>query len=245
MWRMPREPSGRIVVEALATAWLSRSVPVMARPEEAAEIDLDGGIAEAQMHRDRAGDAVERAVERLEAVLPRLVGMLLHPRLVDLHHVGAGGEQILDLGIDGGGVIHRHRFFVLVVIVLRLLAHGERSGHGSLDLAAGIGAQHLQVANLDGVLAADRADDARHRYRLAAAVDRGAGIFDIDAVERGGEAVGIAFAPLLAVGDDIEPGALLIADGEDGGVILCRFKLVRRDQPEILGAHARHLLRQP
>ena len=38
MCLMPREPSARTVVEALATAWLSRSVPVMARPEETAAI---------------------------------------------------------------------------------------------------------------------------------------------------------------------------------------------------------------
>ena len=70
------------------------------------------------------------------------------------------------------------------------------------------------------------ADHARHRDWLAAAIDRGAGLVDVDAVERGGEAVGIAFAPLLAVGNDVEPGALLVADGEDGGVVLRRFELV-------------------
>ena len=159
--------------------------------------------------------------------------MLLHPRLVDLHHVGAGREQILDLGVDGGGVIHRHRFLVSVVVVLRLLAHGERAGHRRLDAAVGIGAQHFQVAHLDRARAPDRADHARHRHGLPGAVDGRAGIFDVDAVERGGEAVGIAFAALLAVGDDVEAGALLIADREDRGVVLRRFKLVRRDQPEI------------
>ena len=50
--------------------------------------------------------------------------------------------------------------------------------------------------------------------------ERRAGIVDIDAVERGREAVGIAFAPLLAVGDDVEPGALLVADREQRGVVL-------------------------
>ena len=79
---------------------------------------------------------------------------------------------------------------------------------------------------------------------LAGAVDRRARIVDVDAVKRGGEAVGIAFAALLAVGDDVEPGALLVADGKDGGIVLRRFELVRRDQPEIAGAHARHVLRQ-
>jgi len=26
--------------------------------------------------------------------------MLLHPGFVDLHHVGAGGEQVLDFSVD-------------------------------------------------------------------------------------------------------------------------------------------------
>jgi hypothetical protein len=37
MCSMPREPSARTVLEALATAWLSRSVPAMARPDETAK----------------------------------------------------------------------------------------------------------------------------------------------------------------------------------------------------------------
>ena len=50
------------------------------------------------------------------------------------------------------------------------------------------------------------------------------------AVERGGEAVGIALAPLLAIGDDVEAGALLVADGQQRGVVLRRFELLR-DRP--------------
>jgi hypothetical protein len=38
MWRMPREPLAETVVEALATARLSSSAPVTARPVEAAAI---------------------------------------------------------------------------------------------------------------------------------------------------------------------------------------------------------------
>ncbi len=54
-----------------------------------------------------------------------------------------------------------------------------------------------------------------------------AGIVDVDAVERGGEAVGIALAPLLAVGDDVEAGALLVADGEQRGVVLRALRAAR------------------
>ena len=74
---------------------------------------------------------------------------------------------------------------------------------------------------------------------MAGAVERRAGIVDVDAFERGGEAVGIAFAPHLAVGDDVEAGALLVADGEQRGVILRLLEKFRRDAPQLLGAHAR------
>ena len=70
----------------------------------------DGGVAEAQMHGDSAGHAIERAVERLQAIVARLLGMLLHPRLVDLHDVGAGREQVLDLRIDRFRIVERHGF---------------------------------------------------------------------------------------------------------------------------------------
>ena len=57
----------------------------------------DRRVAEADMHGGRALDAFERAVQRLQPILARLIGPGLHVRLIDLHDVGAGGEQILDL----------------------------------------------------------------------------------------------------------------------------------------------------
>ena len=47
-----------------------------------------------------------------------------------------------------------------------------------------------------------------------------AGVGRVDALERGGEAVGVALAPHLAVGDDVDAGPLHVADGEQGGVVL-------------------------
>ena len=79
---------------------------------------------------------------------------------------------------------------------------------------------------------------------MAGTIERGARVVDIDTFERRGETVGVTLAPHLAVGNDIEAGAFLITDGEDGGVVLRRFELVRSDQPQIVRAHARHLLGQ-
>ena len=71
------------------------------------------------------------------------------------------------------------------------------------------------------------------------AIERRAGIVDVDAFQRGRETVGIAFAADLAVGDDVEPGALLVADREQRGIVLRLIQMLRRNAPQLLGAHAR------
>jgi hypothetical protein len=99
--------------------------------------------------------------------------------------------------------------------------------------------RNLHVVDLDRMPAPHLAGDARHRIGMAGAVERGAGIVDVDAFERGREAVGIALAPHLAVGDDVEAGALLIADGEQRRVVLRLRQEFRRYAPQFLGAHPR------
>ena len=196
-------------------------------------------IAEADVQRGPALDPVERGPQRIEAVGAGLLGPRLHVGLVDLDEIGAGREQILDLGIDRDRIIMGHLGLVVVKIVLRLLGHGERARHGDLDLPVGILAQEFDVAGLDRVPPHDRADHPRHRIGLAAAVERHAGIVEVDAVQRGGEAVGIAFAAHLAVGDDVEPGPLLVADGDQGGVVHRLVEPFRRDPPQFLRPHPR------
>ena len=85
-------------------------------------------VAEARVQRGRAADAVEGAVDDLDRVLARLLRPRLHPRLVDLDHVGARGEEVADLLVDRDGEVHRERADVAVVLVDGLLAHGERAG---------------------------------------------------------------------------------------------------------------------
>ncbi len=106
--------------------------------------------------------------------------MLLHPRLVELHDVGAGSKQIGNLGVDGGGIVHRHRFGVAVKVVLRLLAHRERARQRGLDRAVGVGAQYFEIAQLDGPGPPDRRHHPRHRDRLTGPVDRRPGIVGVD-----------------------------------------------------------------
>src|SRR5262245_40954448 len=79
---------------------------------------------------------------------------------------------------------------------------------------------------------------ARHGIRMARTVKGGSRIFYVDAFERGGKAVGIAFAAHLAVGNDVEAGALLIANCKERRVILRLFQEFGRNAPELLGSHA-------
>src|SRR5205809_7535760 len=74
---------------------------------------------------------------------------------------------------------------------------------------------------------------------MARAVERSAGMVDIDAFERGGEAVGIAFAPDLAVGDDVEASPLLRPDREQRGVALRLGEIGLGNPPQLFRAHAR------
>jgi len=48
--------------------------------------------------------------------------------------------------------------------------------------------------------------------------------------------IGVALTALLAVADDIDAGAFLVADGEQGGVVLGGFKAVGPDQPQVTRA---------
>ena len=125
------------------------------------------------------------------------------------------------------------------MIVLRLLRHRERAGHGDLYALVGVTAQEFEVAHLHRLAATDLTAHARHRNRLAAAVERGAVIFHVDAVERGGEAVRIALAAHLAIGNDVEPRRLLLTDGDDGGIVPRLLEQLGIDLPQLNRARAR------
>ena len=199
----------------------------------------DRRVAEADMHGGHAVDALERPVQRREAIVRRRAGPRLHVGLIDLHNVGAGREQILDLRVDRLGVSKRRFGERGIEVVLRLLAHGERPGHGHLDLVVRVGAQEFEIVDFDRPLAPDRAYDARNRIGMARPVERHARLVDVDAFERGREAVRIAFATDFAVGDDVEPRVLLRPDREHGRIVLGLGEIRLRDAPELFRPNAR------
>jgi hypothetical protein len=98
------------------------------------------------------------------------------------------------------------------------------AGQGDLDHAVGIGAQKFDVMHLDRSDPADRTGDARHDDDAAGAPLHRRRAVEIDSRKGGRKAVRIAFATDLAVGGDIDPGALHVADREPGRVVLSGFE---------------------
>ena len=182
------------------------------------------------------------SVALLQGVEPVRAGRLgprLHVGLVDLDDVDAGREQVQDLRPDGLRVRHAERRRVAVVVVLGLLGHRERPRHRHLRRAARVRLEELCVADLHRMAPGDRADDARDRVRVPAAVERGPRVVDVDAVERGREAVRVALAAHLAVGDDVQARALLVEDRQPRRVVLGLLDPRRVDTPQLARPHAR------
>ena len=99
--------------------------------------------------------------------------------------------------------------------------------------------EEFDVAHLHGMFAADLAGDARHRIGMTAAVERGSRIVEIDSFQRGGEAVRIALAAHLAIGHDVDAGALLHMDRHDRRIVLRFVEEIGRGAPQFTCADAR------
>src|SRR5437016_8288554 len=83
----------------------------------------EGRIAEAEMNRRRTGDALQRSIERLQAVFSGSVEARLHVRLIDLNDVGAGVEEVTNLLVHRSCVGQSRRFFARIGVVLGLARH--------------------------------------------------------------------------------------------------------------------------
>src|SRR5690606_19792221 len=203
------------------------------------------GITEADVDGGRRLEPFERAVDRVHGVATSGLHSRLEPGLVELDDVGARGLDVLRLGVDGVGERHRAPLVIAIVLVLYLLRERERSRQRDSDPARGGSAQELDVADRHGPRAAHRADDSRHGGAFADPIDDRAGPLDVDPFERGRETVRVALAAHLAVGDHVEAGALHVADREQRGFVLRRVEAIRWNAPQLVGAYARYLAREP
>ena len=195
------------------------------------------------MHDRRRLEALERAVDRLDRDAFGGRRVLAQPRLVELDHVGAGLFEIARFRIHRGGKIHHHLVVVFIIFVDRLPAHRERTRQRDLRNSLGVTAQEFHIARFDRMRAADRTDDARHRGGKTCLRHHLARLAGCNAFERGRETVGIAFPPHLAIGDDVDAGALHVADRKQRRIVL-RLLEPRLGDPPQIEPHPRHAFRQ-
>ena len=149
-----------------------------------------------------------------------------------------GRLQVAQLLVHGVRVREREAPAVGVVVVLRLLRHRERPGNGDLDPAVRDRAQELDVTHLDRPRAADRADDSRDGVLVAGAVERDAGLVQVDPVERRREAVRVALPAHLPVGDHVDSRALHVRDRKPRRVVLGVLEKRLGYPPQLERAHA-------
>ena len=163
----------------------------------------------------------------------------LQVRLVDLDDVGSRCLEIVKLLVDCSRVCEGEAPLVVVVVVLRLLRHRERTGHGDLDPPIGDRPQELDVADLDRAPTADRPRDPGDRVRMSCPVEGDSRLFEIHAFERRCEPVGVALPPHLAVGHDVHAGALHVGHGKPRRVVLCLLEVRLGHAPQLACSHAR------
>src|SRR5450756_998094 len=195
---------------------------------------------EADMHDERAaGDPVHDLVDGLDQVLrrPVLGGVRGGQRLLDLNAVAAGRHQPLDVGADGRDEGVRAVAAVAVDgAEVQLRGDAVRPRHADLGPAVRAGAQEFILAGevpdrldlverlphlVDGEhVPADRAEPARRGPQR-------------EAGHLAGDPLDPAAAPVLAVGEDVEPGVFLVADGEPA-VVVEELGPVRGPEPPLL-----------
>src|SRR5207237_9827998 len=128
---------------------------------------------------------------------------------------------------------------IVIEVVHGLLRHRERAGHRNFDEAIRTGTQERHIANLDGMHAPNLADDARHDVWSTAAAGSLSWIVQVDAVERGGEAIDVALAADLTVAQDVDAGALHIANSQHRRVVLGLLEERLGNAPDILRPDSR------
>ena len=148
--------------------------------------------------------------------------------LIDLDLLGAGAHQLAQLEVHDARDLDREHLFGRVELVADSLDQRMRPGDGDLRPSLGEPAEKAEVL-----------DEPERGHRHAVAHDalvevvvRGLGAaIDLDAGKARGEVVDHVVAPELAVGDDVEPGDLLVLDRRLHGRIVHLVEVVGGDPP--------------
>ena len=155
------------------------------------------------------------------AVAGHLLVVAGHGGLVDLDHVRPGRLKVAQLGVQDRGHVHGHGGLVAVVFVQGAVNNRHGSGHRHLHGPVRARLGEVQVLHHGRNPPADGTVHPRHLVHLLAPPVQALGhaVHRIHAFHGVQDVVDEVGTALLSVGDEVETGQFLAADGEGGGVV--------------------------
>ncbi len=222
--------------------------PLAAQALLPVDVRLDA-VAVADVHRGLGADAVDRAVQRLDAPVLHVLHVDVEGGLVELDHVDAECGKLARLGVEAVREGKGHLHAVAIVAVGDGVDDGHRARQRELEPPARVGAGERRLGRVHGAAAPERPRHRRHLRLVAVVADpHGDFLRVIDAVDLRQEAVDEVDAAHLAVAHDVDAGVLLHLEREERGVGLRLGERVGalRDprRPEHLGLREPGGLRQ-
>ena len=189
-------------------------------------------VAVADVHRGRAREAFGRTVQRPDPPRGHVVHVDVERRLVQLQHVEAGGDELARLLVDDTRERQRQPRAVVIMLVGQRVDDRHRPGDRELQASGRVGARPAHLVHVNGRAARDGASDGRHLrlVPIGADADRHA-LAEVDPLQALEEAVDEVLARLLAVGDDVDAGRLLVGEREPHGVALRFLQGLTRHAP--------------
>src|SRR6266540_6100215 len=182
-------------------------------------------VAVADVHHRLAGQALDRAVEGRDAPVAHLVHVDVEGRLVELDHVHAERGELARFLADQGSQRHAELRAAAIVGVVDGIGDGHGPGDGELDSTPGLSAEEAHLVGVDRTAPAERRRHRRHVGFVAVAADADRDHFrEVHAVQPLDEAPDEVTPRLLAVGDDVDAGLLLVAECQADGVALALLK---------------------
>ena len=155
----------------------------------------------------------------LDSPVADLVEIDVERGLVELDDVDAGGLDRARLVVQDFGERPRELLAAPVMRVVQGVDHRHRAGQRELDLAVGRAAQEARGVHEHRLPARDRADDDGNVGIVAVADAHGLPVLEVHAVEALEKRRHEMPARLLAVGDDVDAGLLLVAEHQADRVL--------------------------
>lgn len=197
-------------------------LPVGVGLDAVAVTDVDGGLAL---------EAFDRTLQRGDAPFIHFIEEHVEGWFIELDDVDACRFEFLGFLVEDLGEFPRQLLAALVMAIEEGVDHGHRARQCPLDRLIGLRAQELGIFDEHRLLARDRADHGRHAGLVAITDLDGFTLLEIHAIQVFDEGGDEVLTRLLAIADDVDPGVLLLLQGDAQGILLARDQCLTFEFP--------------